>query len=247
MARAEAGILKGKFGYMSPEQIRGLPLDRRSDVFSIGVCLYELLTGERLFVGESDFSTLERVRNAEVEAPSRKNPKIPPELDAAADDVGLAERDERCVHAEPGALDAGAAVIVAPYPKMKSKIALTAWTRLGVLATPPVDEGCAGLELSALERNEGVTPGIAGITPQLLLDAKQLVVLGDAVAAAQRAGLDLGCGRCHSNSQSLAEVWHSHEGITFSYRRRPRSWGRSTRNAGRRSRSLDSDLSAVRE
>jgi Protein kinase domain len=80
-SRTQAGILKGKFGYMSPEQVRGLPLDRRSDLFAIGTMLYESLTGDRLFASDSDFSTLERVRNAEVEAPSRKNPKIPPELD----------------------------------------------------------------------------------------------------------------------------------------------------------------------
>ena len=80
-SRTQAGILKGKFGYMSPEQVRGLPLDRRSDLFAIGTMLYESLTGERLFASDSDFSTLERVRNADVETPSRKNPKIPPELD----------------------------------------------------------------------------------------------------------------------------------------------------------------------
>src|SRR5947207_4799848 len=65
-SRTQAGVLKGKFGYMSPEQVRGLPLDRRSDVFAIGTVFFEMLTAERLFVGESDFSTLERVRNANV-------------------------------------------------------------------------------------------------------------------------------------------------------------------------------------
>src|SRR5262249_52641688 len=79
--KTQAGILKGKFGYMSPEQIRGLPLDRRSDVFAIGVCLYELLTGERLFVGESDFQVLEKVRKAEVLPPSTYNRKIPEALE----------------------------------------------------------------------------------------------------------------------------------------------------------------------
>ncbi len=80
-SKTQAGILKGKFGYMSPEQVRGLPLDRRSDVFAVGICLYELLTGERLFVGESDFSTLEKVRNVEIMPPSTYNRKIPEELE----------------------------------------------------------------------------------------------------------------------------------------------------------------------
>jgi hypothetical protein len=79
--KTQAGILKGKFGYMSPEQIRGLPLDRRSDVFAIGVCLYEMLTGERLFVGDSDFSVLEKVRKAEVPPPSTYNRRIPEALE----------------------------------------------------------------------------------------------------------------------------------------------------------------------
>jgi serine/threonine protein kinase len=79
--KTQAGILKGKFGYMSPEQVRGLPLDRRSDIFAIGIVLYELLTGERLFVGESDFSTLEKVRNVEIMPPSTYNRRIPEELE----------------------------------------------------------------------------------------------------------------------------------------------------------------------
>jgi serine/threonine protein kinase len=80
-SKTQAGILKGKFGYMSPEQVRGLPVDRRSDVFAAGICLYEMLTGERLFIGESDFSTLEKVRNVEILPPSSFNKKIAPELE----------------------------------------------------------------------------------------------------------------------------------------------------------------------
>ncbi|MBN8615690.1 MAG: serine/threonine protein kinase, partial [Deltaproteobacteria bacterium] len=79
--KTQAGILKGKFGYMSPEQVRGLPLDRRSDIFAVGIVLYELLTGERLFVGESDFSTLEKVKNVEIMPPSTYNRRIPEELE----------------------------------------------------------------------------------------------------------------------------------------------------------------------
>jgi len=80
-SKTQAGILKGKFGYMSPEQVRGLPIDRRSDIFSAGIILYELLTGERLFMGESDFSTLEKVRNAEILPPSTYNRAIPESLE----------------------------------------------------------------------------------------------------------------------------------------------------------------------
>ncbi|MBX7114541.1 MAG: serine/threonine protein kinase [Myxococcaceae bacterium] len=76
VTKTKAGILKGKFGYMSPEQVSGLSLDRRSDIFGIGICLYELLTGERAFQGENDFSVLERVRNVDVLPPSTFNRKI---------------------------------------------------------------------------------------------------------------------------------------------------------------------------
>lgn len=77
----QAGILKGKFGYMSPEQVKGMPLDRRSDIFALGIVLYELLTGERLFASESDFLTLEKVRNAEILPPTVHNKSIPEELE----------------------------------------------------------------------------------------------------------------------------------------------------------------------
>jgi len=80
-SKTQAGILKGKFGYMSPEQVRGLPIDRRSDIFALGIVLYEMLTGERLFIGESDFSTLEKVRNVEIIPPSSFNSEIPEKLE----------------------------------------------------------------------------------------------------------------------------------------------------------------------
>jgi serine/threonine protein kinase len=76
-SRTMAGVLKGKFGYMSPEQVRGLPLDRRSDIFALGTMLYECLTGDRLFQGETDFSTLEKVRNVDIQRPRDINPNIP--------------------------------------------------------------------------------------------------------------------------------------------------------------------------
>jgi len=95
MGRTNAGTLKGKFGYMSPEQVRGLPLDHRSDIFAAGIILYELLTGERLFAGESDFGTLEKVRNATVTPPSTYNRRIPRELEQVVMRALAREPEER--------------------------------------------------------------------------------------------------------------------------------------------------------
>ncbi|HEY3352365.1 MAG TPA: serine/threonine-protein kinase, partial [Polyangia bacterium] len=80
-SKTQAGVLKGKFGYMSPEQVRGLPLDRRSDIFATATMLYELMTGDRLFLGDSDFSTLEKVRNVDIQPPSALNPRVPKALE----------------------------------------------------------------------------------------------------------------------------------------------------------------------
>jgi serine/threonine-protein kinase len=80
--RGPDAVLRGKFGYMSPEQVRGLPVDRRADVFALGAVLHEMLAGERLFTGPSELAVLDRVRSAEVRPPSTRNPEVRPALDA---------------------------------------------------------------------------------------------------------------------------------------------------------------------
>jgi serine/threonine-protein kinase len=76
-----AGQLKGKFGYMSPEQARGKAVDRRSDLFSIGIVLFELTTSRRLFRGDSDIETLKLVISAQVPRPTSLDPSYPVELE----------------------------------------------------------------------------------------------------------------------------------------------------------------------
>jgi hypothetical protein len=76
-----SGRIQGKICYMSPEQAAGKPVDRRSDIFSMGVVFYEMLTGERAFQGDSDLQSLDLVRRCEFAPPSSLNPDIPPELD----------------------------------------------------------------------------------------------------------------------------------------------------------------------
>ncbi|QQR91557.1 MAG: serine/threonine protein kinase [Myxococcales bacterium] len=79
--RTRAGVLKGKFGYMSPEQVKGHELDPRSDIFTVGTCLWEMTVGARLFLGESDFSTLEKVRRSKVSKPSDRVSNLPEEYE----------------------------------------------------------------------------------------------------------------------------------------------------------------------
>ena len=76
------GALKGKVGYMSPEYVRGHAIDRRADVFALGVVLWEALTGKRLFRGASDVETLERIAAARVPRPSEVVPALGDRLDA---------------------------------------------------------------------------------------------------------------------------------------------------------------------
>jgi len=82
--RTRTGTIKGKIQYLSPEQADGLPVDRRSDVFALGIVLHESLAMRRLFRGDNDLATLRMVRQAEIERPSRVRPEVPVELDQIA-------------------------------------------------------------------------------------------------------------------------------------------------------------------
>jgi serine/threonine-protein kinase len=73
--------LKFKIGYMSPEMVKGRPLDARSDLFGVGVCLYEMLTGRRLFAGKNDIETIALVGKAQIPQPSAVMEDAPEELE----------------------------------------------------------------------------------------------------------------------------------------------------------------------
>jgi serine/threonine protein kinase len=77
----KTGTLKGKFAYMAPEQTVSNEVDRRIDIFATGIVLHEILTGRRLFKGENDLQTIEKVRQCDVPPPSLHNPLCPPEMD----------------------------------------------------------------------------------------------------------------------------------------------------------------------
>lgn len=71
-----SGVLKGKLGYMSPEQVTGQPFDHRSDIFSLGIILYESLTLKRLFLAKTDLETLVNIRDARIEHKFKKHSYI---------------------------------------------------------------------------------------------------------------------------------------------------------------------------
>jgi serine/threonine protein kinase len=81
LEKSEPGIIKGKFSYLSPEAAMGQDVDARTDVFAVGIILWELLAGQRLFLGDTDFQTVKKVQAAQVPSITAINKKVPPELE----------------------------------------------------------------------------------------------------------------------------------------------------------------------
>jgi eukaryotic-like serine/threonine-protein kinase len=88
------GVVKGKLGYLSPEQAGGAAVDRRSDIFSLGILLWELLTGVRLFQRATESETMAAILRAEVPPVRERAPHVPPALERIA---------ERALQKDPGA------------------------------------------------------------------------------------------------------------------------------------------------
>lgn len=80
--RTESGVIKGKFAYMAPEQCRSMDVDRRSDIFALGIILYEITTQHRCFRADSDFDTMRRIVTGDFIRPSRVVKHYPVELEA---------------------------------------------------------------------------------------------------------------------------------------------------------------------
>lgn len=81
LEKSEAGIIKGKFSYLAPEAALGEDVDLRADIFAVGIILWEMLAGRRLFLGETDFQTVKLVQQAKIPSLTNENPGVPKELD----------------------------------------------------------------------------------------------------------------------------------------------------------------------
>lgn len=103
MEATKAGTLKGKYGYMSPEQADGQAIDPRTDIFSMGIVLWELLANDRLFTSNSEAAILRKIRECQVPSIRKINPSVPPELErivnkALAKDKSLRYQTAAALH-----------------------------------------------------------------------------------------------------------------------------------------------------
>lgn len=91
----QAGTLKGKFGYMSPEQAEGQEIDCRTDIFSLGIVLWELLAQERLFLSNNELNTLRKIRDCQIPSLRKIDPNIPTELERICNKALTKDRNLR--------------------------------------------------------------------------------------------------------------------------------------------------------
>jgi PEGA domain len=164
-------MLKGKLSYVSPEQARCEPLDARSDIFSWGSTMWELLTGHRLFGGRSDYDRLQAVKRAPVMAPSRHRPEVPLALDRIV--LKALERDlsKRYQTAAQVAADLDAFLKVAPpdpdaIPRLLSELyGDESLSNIGLL-----DGGGTNSDLSGGISYTGSSSG-AGLDPSTVVES----------------------------------------------------------------------------
>ena len=95
LEKSEAGIIKGKFSYLSPEAAQGLDVDPRTDIFAAGIILWEMLAGRRLFFGDTDYQTVKMVQEAQIPLLSAMDKGVPIELDRIIARSLAKDRDSR--------------------------------------------------------------------------------------------------------------------------------------------------------
>lgn len=91
----KAGTLKGKFGYMSPEQAEGIQVDLRTDIFSLGIVLWEMIANDRLFMANNEMNTLRKIRDCQIPSLRKINPKVPEDLEKIVNKALAKDRNLR--------------------------------------------------------------------------------------------------------------------------------------------------------
>lgn len=95
LEKTDPGVVKGKFSYLSPEAANAQPLDGRADIFALGIVLWEMLAGRRLFLGETDYQTVKLVQQANVPSLARLNPEVDSDLEEILANALARDPDDR--------------------------------------------------------------------------------------------------------------------------------------------------------
>ncbi len=197
-AEEDASKLKGKVPYMSPEQARGEPLDARSDIFSLGVMLFELCTGRRLFKGKDEGETLEIIIAGDYPEPRSINPNLDPALERIIVKALSPDRDTR--YASASEMQADLEAYIRDAQLAVSTISLGEWMRSlfdEKLAQQKqmLQEGRQLAEVLAAQADDELSlsghslTGVSAVrerpskTPWLLLVAVTLLAVGGAAVA----------------------------------------------------------------
>ena len=132
----QPGTTLGTVSYMSPEQARGDDIDGRTDIWSLGVVLYEMLTGRRPFVGDRDIAVIYSILNTGYERPTTLRSDLPRELDDCMKKMLAKNRDNRYRNASEAAGDLFALLVLAEGGSMTRHIAAAALTQPSIAVLP---------------------------------------------------------------------------------------------------------------
>ncbi|MCC7111611.1 MAG: serine/threonine protein kinase, partial [Deltaproteobacteria bacterium] len=185
-SKTRTGIIKGKVAYMSPEQCLGESVDRRTDVFALGIVLYELLTRRRLFRDKSDLLIMQKITSETVPAPSTVNKDIDAELDAICAKALTRRREERFSSA--GELAEALDAWLVTHSRGDPRLALQRWfdQHAVELVVPQRDE-LSGSDSIARRSVPPTNPGEATSATPSLNSAETVMSRGDARAAVERS------------------------------------------------------------
>jgi len=139
LAESDAGVIKGKFGYLAPETVMELGVDHRVDVFAVGIILWEMLAGQRLFLGKTDYQTVKLVSDANIPRLSDINPMVPDELERILARGLARDRDARYLTARDFGRDLTKFLYRYGLAVSEYEVAELVRATMGIEALQPVD------------------------------------------------------------------------------------------------------------
>jgi serine/threonine protein kinase len=194
----EVGEIKGKFAYVSPEQVTGAALDRRSDVFAAGVLLYMLTTGRHPFKGENAAETVSKIcSGVPALPPSRARVRFPPELERVLLKALEKQTEQRWATAEEMAVALEAAVPECSKPEFQKQVGDYVHQLCGSRSAERRQQLRIAEERLERERNEGSSPMLAAISQGSLRalsierNGTEIVIHAEADASFDTLSLDI--------------------------------------------------------